>query len=549
VTGTPTLAARLRCIVPLALVALLVCEPTDSGAAAVGSPLTQASCVPQCKNATLTAPNFSHANLVNASFAGATLIAPSFIHADLTGADFTGATFLSATGNSVQAPDFTFATLTHAKFIGAKFSAPTYFTYATLTCADFSGTDMAHGKAVFGDEGLSYDSNASCMMRFEGATMNCEFIDQWRFFDLKNANIAACLDSLAGRNFANAHMAGVSFAGGILDAASFAGADLRRAVLEDASLQCADTIEGMRCVDLSGAQLQGASLDRANLTGASLYQAVLTNDNPDIVNAATLRQAHLKNVNLSSAQLSGTDFSFANFYGSASPNHLGCATSGSGGAGFTDGCASAAGAQMTGTRFPNAYLYGTDFSNASIIGVDFSQAVLVGANFAGADIDADPTNGAATTFFRAYLQGTNLDQAATLSRANLSDAFVDFRPGGNLISIDLDGSNHNQFACSTPSGCRPETGQNVCVSVRYPVTTVPSDNATITCPGDKSAGQATCGDADGDNARWNSRLAIGKPPNAGPPPGWYANDATYTHAAPPGEVCSGRGPQARVFNW
>jgi uncharacterized protein YjbI with pentapeptide repeats len=531
------------------MVALLVFEPTDAGAAAAGSPTTQASCVPQCKDATVTAANFSHANLANANFAGATLIAPSFIHADLTGADFTGATFVSAPGNPVQVPDFTFATLTNAKFVGAKFNTPTYFTYATLTCADFSGTDMTNGKAVFGDEGLSYDTNASCMMRFEGAKMNCEFIDQWRFFDLENANVAACLDSLAGRNFANAHMRGVSFAGGILDGASFAGADLRRAVLEDASLQCAETIEGSKCVDLSNAQLQGASLDRANLTGASLYQAVLTNDNPEIDNAATLIQAHLKNVNLSSAQLSGTDFSSANFYGSASPNHLGCTTSGDGGAGFTNGCASAAGAQMTGTHFPNAYLYGTDFSNASINGVDFSQAVLVGANFAGANIGADATNGAATTFYRAYLQGTNLDQAATLSRANLTDAFVDFRPGGNIIAIDLDGSNHNQFACSTPSACRPETGQNVCVSVRYPVTTVPSDNATITCPRHKSADQATCGDAEGDNERWNSTLTIGRPPDPGPPPGWYTNDATYTHAAPPSEVCSGRGPQARVLNW
>jgi uncharacterized protein YjbI with pentapeptide repeats len=547
--STSRFAARLLCIARVVIVALVAFEATDSGAAAVGSPpVTQPSCVPLCTGLTLTTPNFSHANLVNASFAGATLIGPTFIHADLTGADFSGATFLAAPGNSAQVPDFTFATLTNAKFIGAKFSTPTYFTYATLHCVDFSGTDISGGKAVFGDEGLMVGSGGNCDTRFVGATMNCEFIDQWRLFDLGNANIGACLDRLAGRNFAGARMRGVSFAGAILDGTSFAGADLRRAVFDDTSLQCVTTINGPQCVDFSNAQLQGASLNGANLTGASLYSAVLSNALPEIVNAASLRQAHLKNVNLSFAELSGTDFSFANFYGNKAANNSGCTTSGSAGAGFTTGCASAAGANLKATRFTNAYLYGVDFRSTPIQGADFSQAVLVGANFAGATIDADSTTGAPTTFDRAYLQGTNLDQA-TLSSVNLSDAYLDFRSGGNLVSIDLDGTNHNQFMCTSSPPCRPDTGQDVCVFVRYPVTTVPADNTTLTCPDGKPAGAEGCGAAAADNPRWNSRLTIGKPPNPGPPPGWYSNPATYAPAAPASEVCDRRGPQARVIDW
>lgn len=548
--STSRFAARLLCIARVVIVALLAFEATHSaGAATAGPPpVTQTSCVPLCTGATLMTPNFSHANLVNAKFAGATLIAPTFIHADLTGADFTGATFLSAPRNSVQVPDFTFATLTNAKFVGATFSAPTYFTYATLGCVDFSSTDISGGKAVFGDEGLNLGSSAGCVTRFEGTTMNCEFIDQWRLFDLKNANIGACLDRLAGRNFSGAQMWGVSFAGAILDGTSFAGADLRRAVLDDTSLQCVTATGGPQCVDFSNAQLQGASLNGANLTGASLYGALLSNQLPEIANAASVRQAHLKNVNLSFSELSGADFSFANFYGTRPANSAGCVTSGSAGAGFTTACASAAGANVKATRFDNAYLYGVDFSDTSIQGADFSQAVLVGANFAGATIDADATTGAPTTFARAYLQGTNLDQA-TVSRVNFTDAFLDFRSGGNIISIELDGTNHNQFTCTTSVPCRPDTGESVCVFVRYPVTTVATDNTTITCPDGRGAGPEGCGGATGDNPRWNSRLTIGKPPNPGPPPGWYSNEATYAPAAPAHEVCSGRGPQARVFDW
>jgi hypothetical protein len=218
--------------------------------------------------------------------------------------------------------------------------------------------------------------------------------------------------------------------------------------------------------------------------------------------------------------------------------------------GFTVFCASAFHATMTVTQFGDAYLYGVDFRDASIAGVNFTDAVLAGANFSGATIGADPNSGAVTEFLRAYLQGTNLD-AATVSLADLTDAFVDFGSGGNLLSIELDGADHNQFACSTPSTCTPASGEDVCVYVRFPKTTVPSTNTTITCPDHLPAGPGGCGVADpgGGNTRWQSKLTIGAPPNPGPPPGWYTNPATYTPKAPPGSVCNGAGTHARVLAW
>ena len=511
----------------------------------------QTVCPPTCAGQSLTTPNFSHADLTGVSFVGSTITGGVFIGAKLAGANFSNVTFTTDPTNPAQSNDFTLADLTNAKFIGVKFNAPTYLAYATLTCADFSNTNLTNGNAIFGDDPLIYDSSQNCRIKFQSATMSCEFIDQWRYFDLTKAILSACMDKLAGRTFDGALMGGVSLIGAVLDGTTFVGANVSLAVFDNASLQCAATASGgTQCVDFSNALMQGATLNGANLSGASLYRAFLSNNiNGNITQAGALKQAHLKNVNLAFAELSGVNFQYANFYGSTPANPGGCATSASNSAGFTLGCASAQSANMTDTTFSNAYLYGVDFRSASILNVDFGQATLAGANFSGATIGTN-SNGSATSFNRAYLQGTNLD-LATLSQADLTDAFIDFRSGGNLLSINLDGTNHNQFACSMGSPCAPPSGQDVCVYVRMPVTTVPGGNTTITCPDSFAAGAAGCGVADpsGGNTRWKSRLAIGTPPDPGPPPGWYTNTATFTLQAPSATVCNNQGPTARVLDW
>ena len=274
--------------------------------------------------------------------------------------------------------------------------------------------------------------------KFKNTVMNCEFIDDWRAFDLTGAIVTACLTQVKGRNFSGAILSGVDFTGAVLDGSLFVKADLTGATLDNTSLQClVPGNPGSQCVDMSGAKLQAAHLDNANLSGATLYQAALSNNTNDTVSdAAFVRQANLKNVNLASAQLSGVDFSLSNFYGNNPANPAGCSTTGGGDlSGFTKGCATANNAPMTGTKFINSYLYGVDFAHAKITGANFYQAILVGANFADAKIRTFTGDGSVTSFYRAYLQGTNIDRANTLEGADLSNAFLDFHDGGNNVSI------------------------------------------------------------------------------------------------------------------
>lgn len=488
---------------------------------------------------TLLTPNLARQNLRGANFSGVTLVGAAFICAD-----FTNATFQAQLGQ-VSQTDFSFANLSGAKFTRATFDAPTYFTYATLTSADFSHTDISTTNAIFGDEPLVFDAAATPRLTFANATMSCEFIDQWRDLDLSGAVLGGCIAQLAGRNFSGAVMAGVDLTGARLDGAQLTGADLSGAVLDRASLQCGPASDGSgaRCVDLYNARMLGTSLNNANLSGASLYGAFLSNS--DGGNAASMIQAHLKNVNLSAAQLSGVDFTRANFYGNTSANTAaGCTTTGPNYSGFTRGCATAHNATMVTTKFAEAYLYGVDFTTAKIASVSFDQAVVIGANFAGATIGTFSLAAGRTAFTRAHLEGTNLDKAAALD-ADLSDAFVDFRAGGNITFVLLDGGNHNTFACSDPPTCKPPTGQDVCVWVNYPVTTVPDSNANLKCPDGTSSGADVCGAASSAGNHWKGSLDATKPPS-GVPPAWYQNPPSFgstTSGAPP--RCNGGAPVPR----
>jgi uncharacterized protein YjbI with pentapeptide repeats len=499
---------------------------------------------------TIQRGNFAYRDLTNANFSGATLIAPFFDFANLTNAKFQGATIVDDPSNPALVADFSFARLDGACFIGAQFNGPTYFTSASLTCADFSKTDLSAGNAIFGESPLTFDrAKTNCRLAFRASVMNCEFLADWRFLDLSGADVKACSNQLVGRDLSGSKLGSVNLAGANLDGTKFVRADLSRAVLDKASL---------RGADLSYATLLGAHLNLANLTGANLYHAFLSNDTPSgISNAASVQHAHLKNANLSFAQLSGVDFRYSNFYGhdpaatgvcKTAPSRDKCRESPlTNYQGFTCDCAAAHGAIVRQTKFSHAYLYGVDFTSALGQGVDFSEAVLTGSNFAGAAISSDPQSGTASTFFRAFLQGSNLDGAQLKDRPNLSDAFVDFTPGGNNLYIFLDGANHNQFTCPD---CEPPTGTNVCVLVNYPEpTSVPGGGTALTCP---SGFIGDCGppDPSGGNANWKSRIAdLGAPPT-GVPPAWYEHDATYSKAPEnPNVICNGQGPDSAIVFW
>ena len=495
---------------------------------------------PDFSNKDLSGMNFSRRDLRMANFTGATLKGTVFIGADLSGANFTGARVLASEREDLRPTDFSNAKLSNACFANMRFGGRTYFTYADISCADFSNNNLSGELAIFGPSPLKIDAGSSCRPAFRGTVMHCEFIADWPKLDLgagngsTGADLSACGTALAGLRFDGANLAGVNLSGANLDGASLAGANLARAKLDNASLQCT----AQQCVDLQNANLQSASLIGANLSGANLHQAVLSAEPGKP--AANLSRAHLRNVNLSQAQLTGVNFSGANFYGTYAGK---CNTRQAGHNGATVDCASAYGATMTETVFDNAYLYGVDFSTASITGASFNGAVLTGAEFGGATIGTS-ANGKRTSFLQAHLQGTNLDRAAALREADLTGAYVDFRARGNQLYLNLAGNAYNRHACGA-GGCTPAAGMDVCVWLSYTDTTVPTSNSSIICPDGNPAGSNGCGRAtpDGSNLRWKSSQPMTTPQ------GWYVNVASYAPAAAPASVCNGRGANGAVVNW
>ena len=498
---------------------------------------------------TIYNPNFSYRDLSNANFSNATLVGAFFAYANLTNANFEGTVFIPDSANPSAASDFSFANLTQVCLHHARFDGPTYFTNANLTCANFSNIDLSNQNAIFGESPLTFDRGSKCRPTFRSSKMNCEFVSDWRYFDLGDADIKACFSQLAGRDFSGAKLNGVNLAGANLDGTNFVSANLRQAILDNSSL---------RGADLSHAELQGAHMDHVNFTGASLYGAFLTNDpQSGITNAAFVRHSHLKNVNLSYAKLSGADFTYSNLYGDiAKPNDI-CKTvprlemcrdpgNGNNYAGFTCSCASAHGATMTNATFSSAYLYGVDFTEAQGQGVNFFQAVLTGANFQGATFSSE-SSGSAASFFRAFLQGTDLRgvQVTQGNGLDLKDAFVDFSGFGNAIYILLDGTNHNNFPCPN---CSPGKGENVCVVVDYLLPTqAPDSGLVLICP---NGDRGECGMPNGSSRQWKSTITDLSNPPGGIPHAWYEYDSTFIPAPKdPQSICNGKGPKSAISLW
>ncbi|MEO8938160.1 MAG: pentapeptide repeat-containing protein [Burkholderiaceae bacterium] len=489
--------------------------------------------------------NFSHQDLTNANFAGATITGSMFLHTTLAGADFSGATIKL---DSI-ATDFSFADLTSACFKGTTFDGTTYFTYATLTCTNYSSTDLSNN-VVFGDGGLTFNAQA-CRPAFRNATLNCEFFAQWNALDISGANIAACNALIKpGHDFGGGQMAGVVFdgmdltgsrwQGTVLENASFVGATLDNATGLAGSSGAPARLAGarfnnasVRNVDFSNAQLYGANFTRANLENSRLQGALLTNNpggSPPIAAASSFDNANLKNVDLSGAKLDSASFRSANFYGSFNvlahgpPAGFPCQTETkscgtTGVTGFTCSCATARGADLTRADFNGAFLYGTDFggTGTKINGTDFSGAVLVAANFNGASFAVDTQGGAPPKFGGAFLQGADFTGAA-LNNTPLTNAFIDFRSAGNQMQLLLDGK-HTTFR-----GWKAQSAQ-VCVQADYSlfVTKLPMTTSTMTCP-DGNTYASGCGMP--ASSRWRSPIDIA----TNDPPGYYVNNPTFGKA-------------------
>ncbi len=440
------------------------------------------------------------------------------INCKLQGVDLAN---LNLEGWNFSGADLSGATLTNVKLRNGALDGA-ILAGTKLSCVDFSGTDQNHPTDLTSVDfsKVQWIQTNGCKNNFSYTLLSVTGLPPslWKYV---NVAYATFVDAKGQQLSSEAHpldlsgvtLAGIWLEGAVLDyATGLAGANLTRAVLSHASL---------RHVDLSGgAKLNGAQLDDANLEGANLSEADLTKsgDGP----AANLEGAFLKNVNLSKAQLDGADFTNASFYGTTAVGTGTCIPDKN--TGFTNACATAAGATINNTQFSDGYLVGVDFTGATIQGVQFANAVLAGANFAGASLSVDTRVGTNSGFSGAFLQGTNLAPAKSLVGISLAGAFVDFSPLGNTLYLKL-GGQHTVFA-----GYWNTPGQIVCAEMSYtgppnaqqPL--VPTTNETIICPDGNTYPQG-CGPAntDGSNQHWQSPVDITQVAS-------YQFDSTYTKA-------------------
>jgi uncharacterized protein YjbI with pentapeptide repeats len=384
---------------------------------------------------TLSAANFSHQDLTNADFSNAHLTSPNFIGANLTGANFSGAT-IDHTANLIS-PDFSFANLTNACFQGVQFgdsTAPVYFEYATLTCADFSAVQLVDEKnndlAIFG-ESLRIDKDPSgdpnkltCRTAFRSDTMKCDFIDDWRWLDLDDANIDACLSQLRGRDFSGGKFAGVNFTGG-----SLTQTDLTNTKWQSA--------------ELNGANFDYAILENADFTNAHLMNI---SDRTPARLGANFDFADLNNAVFKQADLSNTSFTWATLTG---PN------------------VDLTGATLTGSKWEHATLSGVKLDGLKAWGADFTDANLDDSTLKNTDLGYNSykatgtTNLDPATLEYATLCGATLD-ATILTCAKLDGAHVlSANPTADCTSANItatqdgryttktDGVKNNEIRCST----------------------------------------------------------------------------------------------------
>ena len=454
----------------------------------------------------------------------------------LYGANFSQATFsyVDLSLDTLSAVHFDGATLSNVSFLNTQLQG-TSFEGAKLSCADFHGADSNHlvdlTQASFTNatwltarnclNNLSYTK--LLVTQFPPSAWHTSNLTGAVFVDAAGKQLSSMNQPLT---LNNAKMAGVSLQGAILDYAVMNNADLTGAFLSNTSWVGAN---------LENAKLYAATLVNANFDGANLGFAYLTKLSSD-GKAANLEGAFLRNVNLSNSKLSGAKFTNASFYSTIPAGISTCVVSN----GFTDSCATAAGAIMEDTDFGGGYLYGVDFTESTVQGTHFGNSFLTGANFAGAQLSSD-RSGTEVGFSSAFLQGTNFTGATLKNGVSMADAFVDFGTGGsggfgNAIYLKLSGA-HTGFP-----GYWGAPGDPVCVEMSYSnATGVPPTGPNDTCP-DGNSYPKGCGPAtpDGSNAHWKSPIDITSMAS-------YQENATYTKAPSNGQPFCAQDPNWKPF--
>lgn len=169
------------------------------------------------------------------------------------------------------------------------------FRKAKLSGVNFSGADLRG--ADFSDANLH-----SC--DFSGATL-----DGASFSNLQSSYKTSFRDaSMAGTNFAGAHLFQVSLQGTRLEQADFSKARLEATSLEGASITHARfKVASLRLSKLRGVDLSGQDLSGAILSGSDLHDALLHNTNLKSANLGRTSQFSYRVTDLRGADLQGAD--------------------------------------------------------------------------------------------------------------------------------------------------------------------------------------------------------------------------------------------------
>ena len=326
--------------------------------------------------AKLTDVTLSDAILSKANFTEARLTNVKMSDANLDDADFTGATLTNV--------DLTAASLKKTILANTKIAVGN-FSKCDLTTPVFTNTTFVHTEAQ--------------RLVFKNAKLNFSLIDyDWQWIDLQNATIEQLPDPLSsaarplqatGANLSGLNLKeGVKLSHAILDYSVMDHLGLSNADLSGASLISANLHEttltnvNLHAANLTGAQLGAverkpgtaaslvnAYMPDANLTGANLYGVLANNiqfygtaarlDSSAILEEAQLNDANLSNMNLTEAQLRGTNLSGSHLLNvkfnkaNLTPSAAGVATN------LSD-------SNLQGADFTDAQLFDANLSNAAV---------------------------------------------------------------------------------------------------------------------------------------------------------------------------------------
>ncbi|BDV40333.1 hypothetical protein DSM21852_35860 [Methylocystis bryophila] len=470
---------------------------------------------PSCPSSTGTGHNYAGQDLTDHNFSAdpaGSLVGANFKGAKLSGAvfagqDLTNASFESAKLDpSIRPVDFTSSKLANTCFIGAVLDE-TDFTYADITCADFSYTSLM--KATFGPI-QNIHAGGNCRTKFVGATLDVHLISNdasgrsnWSQSDFTAANfqnLSPSTFNLRGKDITGAILKLTSFIGIDMTGANLTDVDFSKAVLTKAKLDqtaingakfynaqagsatfiCAQAYgnsggkklpdntpcppaptssDSLKPVDftfagLSNATFTAATLDHAIFAGANLNTGTLPN--------SSLVQANLQATDTPDGPSGPANVQFALFSNTDFTNaQLGSVV-------FSGGVLTSAifdNTTLNGTTFNSAIMPDASFITATLQSVDFSGANLQAAKFNGVRVHAPSGGGFAAHFTCAQLGGANFKDAVI--------AAADF--GNAVMPADSD-------CCPASKGGQPWCGVVDATQQTYGPVTFPILNSPSTCP-------------------------------------------------------------------